>query len=216
MEYSPDVGSNNIDHATTESDRASLKVFTTVELLEKILLELPMVDLVVRIPRVSKVFKATIDGSIHLRRALFLEPTAPSDHEGDIRLNPLLLNPGFVNSLSMSVRPSHRPIEEYHIDILPHQPLRGEGHCIQFEYITLSGSKDLCIYISKSETHFTLGSRIINEGSWKQMFLTQPPIPVIWTLSESDGWILSQRRVDAGARAWDVCNTSTSQKDSPL
>jgi hypothetical protein len=196
MACSPDVGSN-IDHATNESDRASLKVFNTAELLEKILLELPMVDLVVRIPRVSKVFKATIDGSIQLRRALFLEPTAPSDHEGDIRLNPLLLSPRFINSLGVSIRHPYRLLDDYIIIIFPHQPPHRKVNCIQFEKARTEldwfrGSKQLRITIQVRDgeqllvldtndpiTPLPLGYSAINKGSWKQMFLTQPPIAIL-------------------------------------
>lgn len=57
---------------------ASAKVFGTPELLENILIQLPMRDLLLS-QRVNVTFKSAIDGSIHLQRALWSVPLSPMD-----------------------------------------------------------------------------------------------------------------------------------------
>lgn len=59
----------------TETYVASQQAAQIPELLEKILLELPMQDLLLA-QRVAKSWKMLIEKSIHLRRALFIEPAA--------------------------------------------------------------------------------------------------------------------------------------------
>lgn len=59
--------------ATPNHPVAALKVFGTTELLEQILLELPLRSLFPMM-RVSSVWKATINGSVKIQRALFLQP----------------------------------------------------------------------------------------------------------------------------------------------
>lgn len=73
------------------------KVFGVTELLEKILLELPMTDLLL-IQRVSRQFKSTIDGSITIQQALFFKPLPSKADKLDwadpeARSNPLLCGP---------------------------------------------------------------------------------------------------------------------------
>lgn len=71
------------------------KLYAVTELLEDILLHLPLKDLLLS-QRVNKHFKATIDGSLKLQRALFFSP-APQIPSGSvisdntIRFNTLLL-----------------------------------------------------------------------------------------------------------------------------
>lgn len=73
------------DHPAAEA------FFSTPELLETMLLELPMQDLLLA-QRVCLRFKGTIDGSIKIRRALFFEPEPVAKEGGAVasRVNPLL------------------------------------------------------------------------------------------------------------------------------
>lgn len=61
---------------------AAFKVFHTIELVECILLQLPIRD-VLQIQRVSKTCCGTVLGSIKLQRALFLEPM-PQEPDSDL------------------------------------------------------------------------------------------------------------------------------------
>lgn len=67
---------------------ATAQVLSTPELLEAILLHLPMQDLLLS-QRVNKKFKGVIDGSIHLQRALFFEPIPQTGQNLDPVINPL-------------------------------------------------------------------------------------------------------------------------------
>ena len=70
---------------------AAEQFFSTAELLEMVLLRLPMQDLLLA-QRVCSHFKAIIDKSFRIRRALFLEPepVAGKKGAGTPRVNPLL------------------------------------------------------------------------------------------------------------------------------
>ena len=57
------------------------KALETPELLELILLELPMKDLLLNAQRVCRRWKANIDGSIKLQRALFFTPETAGKSE---------------------------------------------------------------------------------------------------------------------------------------
>lgn len=88
----PDIDPS--DHHRPEVDDMAAAVFSVPELLEDILSRLPMTELLLS-QRVSKQFKATIEGSVKLQRALFFTPTlAPiakrTSQTVDIKLNPLL------------------------------------------------------------------------------------------------------------------------------
>ena len=59
---------------------AAVRVFEVTEILESIMLEVPMRDLLLS-KRVSRQFQQNIVGSVNLQRALFFEP-APATVEG--------------------------------------------------------------------------------------------------------------------------------------
>lgn len=69
------------------------KVLETTELLEAIMLHLPPIDLL-ESQRISKTFQAAVEGSIALKRALFMEPPAATSSDttdnGFPIINPLL------------------------------------------------------------------------------------------------------------------------------
>ncbi|KAI5360556.1 Putative F-box domain-containing protein [Septoria linicola] len=96
---------------------AAATVFSTVELLETILANLPTKDLLLS-QRVSTTFRNTIQGSIHLRRALYLSPGQPGDIDETLHSlfherfsytasgipASVVLNPLLVNGVNTSVR----------------------------------------------------------------------------------------------------------------
>lgn len=96
------TGNSATDTATTDATCKSSaitsplasEVFAVPELLEKILLHLPILDLLTVAQRVNKTFLATITSSIHLRRALFFETRPQTQVEKDAyaapKINPLL------------------------------------------------------------------------------------------------------------------------------
>lgn len=67
------------------------KVFDVVEMLEHVLLDLPMLDLLLA-QRVNKQFKSTIEGSMKIQQALFFTPVSDSGDPSwaEVTLNPLL------------------------------------------------------------------------------------------------------------------------------
>ncbi|KAJ9132396.1 hypothetical protein NKR19_g9328 [Coniochaeta hoffmannii] len=73
------------------ADEASHRVLRTTELLELILLQLPIQDLLVDAQRVSRTWKAVIDSSPALQQALFFQasPTTPPTPQ-PVSFNPLL------------------------------------------------------------------------------------------------------------------------------
>lgn len=72
---------------------AASQVFAIPEILENILLRLPMLDLLLA-QRVDKTFRGVINSSIHIRRALFFEIRPQSESEKNLgaapEVNPLL------------------------------------------------------------------------------------------------------------------------------
>ena len=61
-------------HGQCARNAALSRLLNVAELLEQILLWLPIEDLLLRVPRVCKVFKASVNNSISVRKQLFLEP----------------------------------------------------------------------------------------------------------------------------------------------
>lgn len=73
---------------------AAQKVFSTVELLEMILIYLPMTKLFV-LQRINTTFHDTINGSIHLRRKMFLENDPSFEAANKHQINPILEKAAF-------------------------------------------------------------------------------------------------------------------------
>ncbi|KAF2166465.1 hypothetical protein M409DRAFT_23104 [Zasmidium cellare ATCC 36951] len=62
--------------STQDQSSAAHRTFQVPELLEMIFLKASITDLLTKMPRVCKHWKATIEGSIKLQRALFFKPSA--------------------------------------------------------------------------------------------------------------------------------------------
>lgn len=80
---------------------AALQIVAVVELLEQVLLQLPLKDLL-RAQQVSKHFNSVITTSKELQRALFFVPDPPThDTSGTARINPILSDPTFAGRLPL-------------------------------------------------------------------------------------------------------------------
>jgi hypothetical protein len=206
--------SNQLQHAEAEVitkyrryhsyklDPASNRVVRVTELLEKIMLYLPLKDLLVRVQRVNKYFRSTIHGSIHLRRALFLEPDSS---DGERRLNPLLMKARFLEKARFDPYRTPRPRDS--IDYLFR--IQGESYCeqrrihghVRLRYVEMrprddGRSYEVLIEFDQS-FHNSLSMRLCHDcvdvvrqrlvaGSWRDMYVSQPPMSVSWRYGSGD------------------------------
>ncbi|KAK4498551.1 hypothetical protein PRZ48_011209 [Zasmidium cellare] len=140
------------------------KVFNTAELLEEVLLYLPMKDVLLD-QRVCKTWKNGIDGSIKLQKALFMRPAGeieveesklydPYDIEVETRYY-FATKTCFINPLLLSKH--------------------GKGGVAHLVVGELTNEWDLP------------PSVLYPQASWRRMLVTQPPLPVI-RLEEEDKW----------------------------
>ncbi|KAK5124658.1 hypothetical protein LTR85_001371 [Meristemomyces frigidus] len=156
---------------------ASDRLLATTELLELILLNLPMRDLLFA-QRVSTRFKRVIDKSSPIQQALFFEPEAAGPNgipPHGYKTNPLL------GDGSRIIRPPGPGPMVFNED--------GEGFAIKIDRSasnmpTRSGSPDGFWKIECTLTDVSARSiyevyRYFREGSRRRMYATQPPCPVI-------------------------------------
>lgn len=169
---------------------AGSRVIKTFELLEKILLLLPLQQCLLS-QRISCQFKEVIHSSLPLRRKLFLTtspaiPTTPKD----IQINSLLRCAGlpiFQDTLThrLHYMPRHdRTRLIIHTLAILTDPQTGE--------VYLHMAFRPCIKVAWAESGmFKLPdreSRLMGAGSWKGMALTQPPVGVRWCVQPSGRW----------------------------
>ncbi|KAK6435383.1 hypothetical protein LTR95_008423 [Oleoguttula sp. CCFEE 5521] len=184
-------------------------VFSTTELLESILRQLPLVDLVA-VQRISKVFHGCIAGSHKLQMKLFLEPSndPPERWVAEGRRQ----QDGQVQ---------WRPAQEHHIDgdwcdILPDDPSRIETPhllcpILEHEECTVS-DQDVTYACNASIDAPFLRSRpdfnLASPGSWRKMYVTAPPCTKIYIEIKHKCWS-NARRVSREVRfkaSKTVCN----------
>lgn len=151
------------------------QVFSTTELLEAILLYLNTKDLLLS-QNVSRKFRDTVKGSVHLQRALFLTENYMAWSEDQIHSRPQILNPLFADLTG---------------DPSPPLLFKLDGPGFQLSYLQLSDigirSSDLNggaipimdTSIISIRRCLTKNYRVIKPGSWEDMFLTQPPSRVL-------------------------------------
>lgn len=155
---------------------ACAQVLGTTELLEAILLQCETKDIVIS-QRVSKTFKATIDSSIRLQRALFFEPFAASntnlqralflktvtasntDQQHEPRINELLLQKlgGKVDDIFLNS-------SAWLADL-------NDGRLVNDNMI-LTGDKGYVLCVMAERAREVFGRQ---EASWRRIFFTQPP-----------------------------------------
>lgn len=184
------------DHPHHES---ATRVLAITELLEQILLELPMRDLLLA-QRVDQFWKHTIDGSPRIQRALYFEPVPPSRPDGLMHttptVNPLLHGP--PAHLEIKGRPPkvcQRSVPVVYFDhgrfgkglsaiqIVPgfkSQPWpRDGGEDADRGFSTFHVRVHLTAInetsrLRKGPESIDRTTKCFAEGSWRRMFLTQP------------------------------------------
>ncbi|GAB1728416.1 hypothetical protein NU195Hw_g1718t1 [Hortaea werneckii] len=130
--------------------------FSIPELLESTLLELPMQDLLLA-QRVCSRFKATIDWSIKIRRALFFEPepVAKEGVAGTPRVNPLLTDESqlhrrrFIITKALFYRGPRLPIS------------------------IMVKVKDKAVVIERKRIPLLQDATYFSHGSWRKMLAVQ-------------------------------------------
>ena len=170
---------------STASSAAGPKLASIPELLAHILLYLPMRDLLLA-QRVSRTFKEVIENSAAIQRALFLAPESrPTTlRETDVRVNPLLADMKSCVSIPIYNK---------------------KGHAFEPVFIEGAGWNTRMLRIVKCEVNTdTIGYGVPQlemilgrlpgtacydcveaigqsvHGSWRRMYLTQPPILTVW------------------------------------
>ncbi|PPJ52130.1 hypothetical protein CBER1_10244 [Cercospora berteroae] len=154
---------------------ASAQVLQTPELLEMILLSVSCRDLLLS-QRVDRTWRGTIQGSVKLKRVLFLAPAGPVltdfgtvrlTHEGDLwgpikddktvdRLFRYAVNEHATEAFPVAMNPLMAPLFPI---VAPTQEL----------------DDFMAPFTSKEETAFNRP-----EASWRDMFICQPPVSCIW------------------------------------
>lgn len=138
------------------------KVFAIPELLEAILLELPTRDLLLA-QAVNVGFRDTIKSSIEIRRALFYEqtPASTSDAQAKPRINPLINRMYNFGKRGVSLH----------------------NHLQQCRYMDIGDRgeifREACYHLHAPLRSFPPKMTAHSPGSWRDMFMTHPPCPVV-------------------------------------
>lgn len=190
----PETKASHEGVALEDGQLPSSQVAHIYELLELILLELPVRDLLFA-QLVCRTFKATIDRSEPIQQRLFFRPQIKGTGDDGLRVNDLLLEsrvfkermimkvPG-ANKLhvlldpSATTKPTHlflKSKELMRTQSGPHSNgSQGWTDCIQLNFR---------IGRYCSTWPFTKGCKVCNapplrDGSWQKMYLTQPPVKI--------------------------------------
>ncbi|KAK4898590.1 hypothetical protein LTR27_003762 [Elasticomyces elasticus] len=147
------------------SDGQSFKVTVQPELLENILLNLPIRDLLFS-QAVCRRWKATVNSSVRIQRALFFIPGTAED----------------INYVS----PDHTASTKWMVpDTQPGQFCpRSVIYCANVKQLTYALNPLLTTYEVEGEQRYTLRPEFWRSkdtdlaGSWSRMYLTQPPVAV--------------------------------------
>lgn len=141
------------------------EVFKTPELLEVILLNLPTFNLL-KCEQVSKGFQATMVGSTAIQKALFMTPPSksvtPTDTDQFPRINDLLEGRGHWSRCLYRVRDL-----EFEISY--------GGATVSTGQLKPMLGLEVCQYSRSGRREDEVDPTI---GSWKKMYLTQPPCDI--------------------------------------
>lgn len=167
---------NSIIIETTPRGEAGAQVANTFELLEGILLRLPMSE-IVSAQEVNKQFKNVINNSHRLQRAVFKKPavipTNAASHPQP-QLNPLL----FLRFGNVLGNVSIKRINHFWIWKARHGLYKQEE-----EFIRLCTEDTVLLYLK----HEGEAEDELSEESWSGMYLTQPPCDVELGVEEQEG-----------------------------
>jgi len=182
-------------HPTRQDRRFPLKagkqVAGIVELVEAILLYLPMKEVLLTAQRVNRQFKDVIKGSRSLQRNLFVHAATPkwTEHGLPCLLNPMLhkivsqkyllvhcAHTGGVEIFSFDLHDPYNQIDKFTI-----VPLQHKGSII---WLSLSDTEfpmvkeDGKLVGGEMETERAITRSTKDHESWFPMLLTQPPIDI--------------------------------------
>jgi hypothetical protein len=141
-------------------------VFSTPELLESILLQLPLSDLLIRAPLVCHHFHDTISQSIALQQALYFAPKTDAKRSTP---NPLLIN----GNMALFVD------KRFKLD-------NGKKGFAKYSWPN-DPAADLKPFKPKSEPQHDSITR--KEASWRKMLVIQPPVKVLSIIFETSPYI---------------------------
>ena len=177
---------------STASSAAGPKLASIPELLAHILLHLPMRDLLLA-QRVSRTFKEVIENSAAIQRALFLAPESQPTplRETDVRVNPLLADMKSYISIPLYNTEGHsfKPVfiegagwntEKLRIVKCEVNTARRPIGLVQLE-IVLGRLPGTACY----DRVEAVGQSV--HGSWRRMYLTQPPVLTWWCAETNPG-----------------------------
>ncbi|KAK4546090.1 hypothetical protein LTR36_002227 [Oleoguttula mirabilis] len=146
------------DSSTTDDDNAARNVFNVPELLEAILLLMPIKALLTKADRVCRQWHATIQASPKLQRALFFQPV------GSKRLVSVTYNarePSLAGAPARYCAAGWTRLEEHKDDSHKHKVIRNPFRP------SLYGERSPSV---SSQTA---------EASWRRMFVCQPPATTV-------------------------------------
>jgi hypothetical protein len=155
--------------------------FSSPELLEVILMNLPMQDLLVNGLRINRTWNATISTSPTLQQHLFFAPTVQSlNDEPKWTKNPLLTEkfPTWFNDIRMTKRffIDVNTLQDA-IDIFHYTDNAGPYKSYSFTDIGTLARADLG---ARSEVYCR------PEASWRRMLVTQPPVKLLKIVTASN------------------------------
>ncbi|KAH9828523.1 putative f-box domain protein [Teratosphaeria destructans] len=154
---------------------AGTRLTGTFELLEKILLHLDC-EQIFWLQGVSHQFRTTIKNSLALQRALFLAPVPFDDSKSqDVVLNPFFQKdsvrrrlPIYFDHVSRRLAYIDRPYRtRLSVSSISHY---GRDPRITLHFRSAGGNNTL--------DRFNTAAPVITAGSWRQMYLSQPPVGV--------------------------------------
>lgn len=213
----------DLPNEQSQEPSAASRVFTIPELLETVLLNLGSTKDLLLCQRTSRSFRNTVEGSVRLRRKLFLEP----DWNLEGRLFDAYANdnrPGRKpenNRLLLRAFPGCYPTITLVIVSDGAYQHQGGGHLTQ---TTLSGgfarrasehwSWDVCISFPADKKPNVSPAVAYPEASWRKMFLSQPPCQNLYLVRR---WQRSKRPAmvrEAGITMGDFFDEATKEQPS--
>jgi len=176
----------------------SNRALAITEILEAILVQLPVQDLLFA-QRVNRRFRAVIQTSMTLQRALHFLPEAP---DGKPRINPLLTRSDLFNSLGpYDDHVLRRPALAHSLPTTIQRHIKANKPQYTLAHSKLSergdGLHDVClilnvhhayhantrIAVQQKRTSFSAGAH----ASWRRMHICQPPCRNTWSYNVGAG-----------------------------
>ncbi|KAK5124657.1 hypothetical protein LTR85_001370 [Meristemomyces frigidus] len=170
------------DHRASDSAPSACSlVFSTTELLEQILLSLPMCDLLLA-QGINRHFKTIIDSSVAIQRALYFIPGPCVEKDGTVALpaiNPLLRKQTHVTSapvISSGFGSVRRPLLVFVDAVVASYSSSDPTASPAFKASVTQ--YDVCRAKQPSIVGVSGATKCYARGSWRRMLATQPPCPL--------------------------------------